>query len=109
MHPVDSDANDAGQKVHAQFGSFHATDLELILRSRGTDTIILGGIDTNVCVDTTAHQAAVRGPCVLSLTDGTANFDLSDGDSALQAPKNASAPSRSWPSDSPRSSASTTR
>jgi len=103
MHPVDSDANDAGQKVHAQFGSFHATDLELILRSRGTDTIILGGIDTNVCVDTTAHQAAVRDSCVLCRTDATANFDLSDGGTALQAPKNASAPpSRSWPSDSPR-------
>lgn len=62
-----------------RFGSFHGTDLELILRSRGIDTIILGGINTNVCVDTTAREAAVREFRVLFLRDGTANFDLPDG------------------------------
>ena len=62
-----------------RFGSFHGTDLEVILRSRGTDTIILGGINTNVCVDTTAREAAVREFRVLFLRDGTANFDLPDG------------------------------
>jgi nicotinamidase-related amidase len=30
------------------------------LRSRGIDTIILGGINTNVFVDTTAREAAVH-------------------------------------------------
>jgi ureidoacrylate peracid hydrolase len=62
-----------------RFGSFHGTDLELILRSRGIDTLILGGINTNVCVDTTAREAAVREFRVLFLRDGTANFDLPDG------------------------------
>ena len=62
-----------------RFGSFHGTDLELILRSRGIDTLILGGINTNVCVDTTAREAAVREFRVLLLSDGTANFDLPDG------------------------------
>ena len=62
-----------------RFGSFHGTDLELILRSRGIDTLILGGISTNVCVDTTAREAAVREFRVLFLSDGTANFDLPDG------------------------------
>jgi len=62
-----------------RFGSFHGTDLEVILRSRGVDTIILGGINTNVCVDTTAREAAVREFRVLFLSDGTANFDLPDG------------------------------
>jgi biuret amidohydrolase len=62
-----------------RFGSFHGTDLEVILRSRGIDTIILGGINTNVCVDTTAREAAVREFRVLFLSDGTANFDLPDG------------------------------
>ena len=62
-----------------RFGAFYATDLEVILRSRGIDTIILGGINTNVCVDTTAREAAVREFRVLFLSDGTANFDLPDG------------------------------
>jgi ureidoacrylate peracid hydrolase len=62
-----------------RFGSFHGTDLEVILRSRGIDTLILGGINTNVCVDTTAREAAVREFRVLFLSDGTANFDLPDG------------------------------
>ena len=62
-----------------RFGSFHGTDLEVILRSRGVDTVILGGINTNVCVDTTAREAAVREFRVLFLSDGTANFDLPDG------------------------------
>jgi ureidoacrylate peracid hydrolase len=62
-----------------RFGSFYGTDLEVILRSSGIDTIILGGINTNVCVDTTAREAAVREFRVLFLSDGTANFDLPDG------------------------------
>ena len=48
-------------------------------RSSGIDTIIVGGINTNVCVDTTAREAAVREFRVLFLSDGTANFDLPDG------------------------------
>jgi nicotinamidase-related amidase len=62
-----------------RFGAFYGTDLEVILRSSGIDTIILGGINTNVCVDTTAREAAVREFRVLFLSDGTANFDLPDG------------------------------
>lgn len=62
-----------------RFGSFHGTDLEVILRSRGITTLILGGINTNVCVDTTAREAAAREFRVLFLSDGTANFDLPDG------------------------------
>lgn len=62
-----------------RFGSFHGTDLEVILRSRGIDTIVLGGINTNVCVDTTAREAAAREFRVLFLADGTANFDLPGG------------------------------
>ena len=62
-----------------RFGSFHGTDLEVILRSRGLDTLIVGGINTNVCVDTTAREAAVREFKVLFLSDGTANFGLPDG------------------------------
>lgn len=55
-----------------RFGAFHGTDLELILRRRGIDTVIVGGVATNVCCETTAREAAVRDFHVFFLSDGTA-------------------------------------
>ena len=55
-----------------RFGAFHGTDLELILRARGIDTVIISGIATNVCCDTTAREANARDFRVLFLSDGTA-------------------------------------
>ena len=61
-----------------RFGAFHGTDLELILRSRGIDTLVITGIATNVCCETTAREAAVRDFRVLFLSDGTATFSIGD-------------------------------
>jgi ureidoacrylate peracid hydrolase len=58
-----------------RFGAFHGTDLELILRSRGIDAVIITGIATNVCCETTAREAAVRDFRVF-FRDGTATFDI---------------------------------
>src|SRR6516164_2835080 len=59
-----------------RFGAFHSTDLELLLRSRGIDTIIVTGIATNVCCETTAREATVRDFRVFFLSDGTTTFDI---------------------------------
>jgi ureidoacrylate peracid hydrolase len=61
-----------------RFGCFHVTDLELLLRSRGVDTVIVSGISTNVCCETTAREAAVRDFRVIFLSDGTATFGIGD-------------------------------
>jgi len=43
--------------VKRQWGAFYGTDLELQLRRRGIDTIVLCGISTNIGVESTARNA----------------------------------------------------
>lgn len=70
-----------------RFGAFHGTDLELILRSRGIDTVIISGISTPVCCDTTAREANARDFRVLFLSDGTATSGVTSGEEAAQFQK----------------------
>ena len=42
-------------------GAFYQTDLELMLRNRGIDTLFVAGVTTEVCVNTTVREANDRG------------------------------------------------
>ena len=44
-----------------QWGAFYGTELDLQLRRRGIDTILLAGISTNIGVESTARDAYERG------------------------------------------------
>jgi nicotinamidase-related amidase len=57
-----------------QWGAFHGTELDLQLRRRGIDTIVLGGVATNFGVEQTAREAWQSGYAVVIAEDACASM-----------------------------------
>jgi biuret amidohydrolase len=67
------------------FGAFNSSNLDELLRAAGVDRLIITGISTNCCVETTARDAADRGYGVVICADATADYDEPAQDAALRA------------------------
>ncbi len=63
--------------------TFASTNLDFILRSKGIETIILGGFLTNCCVESTMRTGYENGFRVVTLTDCTAATSVAEHDNAI--------------------------
>ncbi|MDP8228419.1 MAG: isochorismatase family protein [Candidatus Electryoneaceae bacterium] len=59
----------------SQYDAFYHTDLEEILRKHGVKQIVITGVMTHLCCETTARSAFVRGFDVYFPVDGTATYN----------------------------------
>ena len=55
-------------------GAFYQTDLELMLKNRGIETLLVCGVTTEVCVNTTVREANDRGFRCIVLADCCASY-----------------------------------
>lgn len=58
-----------------RYSAFCGTPLEAMLRAGGVEDVIIGGVMTNLCCETTARDAFVRDFNVFFLADATATVD----------------------------------
>ncbi len=61
-----------------RYSAFYGTDLDIILRNLNIDTLIITGVVTNFCCESTARDAMFRDYKVIFLSDCNAAFDMPD-------------------------------
>jgi nicotinamidase-related amidase len=66
------------------WGAFYGTELDLQLRRRRVDTIVIGGIATNFGVESTARTAYELGYQLVFAEDAMASFNKTNHDFATQ-------------------------
>lgn len=59
-----------------RYNSFHGTDLDSILRTLGVRAVVISGLMTSFCCETTARDAHARDYEVLFISDANAGPDL---------------------------------
>jgi biuret amidohydrolase len=64
--------------------AFNSTAIERVLRNLGIESLVVVGVTTSSCVDTTARDAADRGFLVAIVEDATAELDEPSHDAALR-------------------------
>ncbi len=67
-----------------RYSAFVSTDLNLTLKSRDIRTLIMTGVSTNVCVESTARDGFMRDYYVVLLKDCTAASSEEDYNGTLR-------------------------
>jgi nicotinamidase-related amidase len=77
------DASRGTTVIKHQYDGFLNTDLEEILRKEDVRQVVVCGVLTNLCCETTARSAFMRGFEVYFVEDGTATFSQEMHEAAL--------------------------
>jgi ureidoacrylate peracid hydrolase len=80
VQPAPEDA----RVVKHRFNAFLNTDLDTILRANGIRTLVMTGVATNVCVESTARDGFMRDYYIVFTSDGTAAYSREDHEGALR-------------------------
>jgi ureidoacrylate peracid hydrolase len=67
-----------------RYASFQGTKLEFVLRRHGIRTLVVGGVATNVCVETAVREAFVRDLYVVLVRDACAGTSQEAHDAAIE-------------------------
>jgi len=78
---LEPDDNTFVLSPHKQLSGFWSNDVQIQLRQRGVDTLVLAGMSANLCVESHLRDAVENGFEVLTVTDATA----AAGEEALEA------------------------
>jgi nicotinamidase-related amidase len=69
--------------THQRVGGFSASQLDILLRSRGIDTVLFAGVATNASVESTARQASDLGYRTVIVADACSAADPGAHDAAV--------------------------
>jgi nicotinamidase-related amidase len=67
-----------------RYGAFSGNDLQFLLRNLDVETLVLAGVETEICVLATAFHAFNDDYRVVVASDGTAGLDAELADAALR-------------------------
>jgi nicotinamidase-related amidase len=71
--------------THPRVSCFHGTQLDVVLRAAGIDTVVLTGIATNMAVESTARAAADLGYRTLVVSDACSTTSESAHNASLES------------------------
>jgi isochorismate hydrolase len=67
----------------SQYDAFHKTSLDTLLRASGVKQVVVCGVMTHLCCETTARSAFMNGYEVFFPVDGTATYNLAHHKASL--------------------------